>query len=65
MRSVLSEYVSNMPPGHARVRMEEATHIRDTNLAWIGDFSYDGVFYYRVQSPVILIELDHQAPIAL
>jgi hypothetical protein len=37
----------------------------DTYFAWIGDIGPDAVFYYRVQSPVILIEFDHQGPIAL
>jgi hypothetical protein len=31
----------------------------------MGDVGPDAVFYYREQSPVILIEFDHQGPIAL
>ena len=30
-----------------------------TDFAWIGGTGPDDVFYYRVQSPVILIEFDH------
>jgi hypothetical protein len=56
-------YVSNMPDGHARVKMDEVTkHIEDTCFAWIGGSQADSVFYYRVQSPVVLIEFDHQRP---
>ena len=63
---VIEEYVGNMSPGHARVRMEEVReHLDDTYFAWIGDVSDDAVFYYRIQSPVILIEFDHQMPVAL
>jgi hypothetical protein len=56
-------YVSNMKEGHARVRMEEvAAHIDDTHFAWIGAADADAVFYYRIHSPVLLIEFDHQSP---
>ena len=63
---VVSAYVSDMKDGHARVKMKEVeSHIDDTYFAWIGDTGPDAVFYYRVHSPVILIEFDHQRPIAL
>jgi hypothetical protein len=64
--AVIGEYVGNMPAGHARVRMDEvAAHLDATYFAWIGDVGPDAVFYYRIHSPVILIEFDHQSPIAL
>jgi hypothetical protein len=56
-------YVSNMDEGHARVKMDEVgRHIDNTWFAWIGGTEAESVFYYRVQSPVILIEFDHQRP---
>ena len=56
-------YVSNMDDGHARVKMDEVTrHIDNTWFAWIGGTEADSVFYYRVQSPVVMIEFDHQRP---
>jgi hypothetical protein len=56
-------YVDNMKEGHAKVRMEEvAQHIDRTHFAWIGGASNDAVYYYRIHSPVILIEFDHQSP---
>ena len=56
-------YVGNMSPGHARVKMEEVKrHLADTWFAWIGGTAPDSVFYYRIHSPVILIEFDHQRP---
>ena len=36
-----------------------------THFAWRGGTQPDAVFYYRIQSPVILIEFNHQGPIAL
>jgi hypothetical protein len=64
--ALVAEYVGNMDEGHARVKMEEVrAHLDDTYFAWIGGTGPDAVFYYRVQSPVVLIEFDHQGPIAL
>ena len=56
-------YVGNMDDGHARVKMEEVErHLDNTWFAWIGQADANGVFYYRIHSPVILIEFDHQRP---
>jgi hypothetical protein len=56
-------YVSNMSDGHARVKMDEVSrHIENTWFTWIGGSQADSAFYYRVQSPVVLIEFDHQRP---
>jgi hypothetical protein len=44
--------------------MEEVTeHLEDTWFGWVGDDDADAVFYFRIHSPVILIEFDHQQPI--
>ncbi|MSO51025.1 MAG: hypothetical protein CK533_03235 [Acidobacterium sp.] len=56
-------YVANMADGHARVRMDDVRrHIDQTRFAWIGETAPGSVFYYRIHSPVILIEFDHQTP---
>ena len=56
-------YVDNMDDGHARVKMDEVRRQLDrTWFAWIGSTEPGGVFYYRIHSPVILIEFDHQVP---
>jgi hypothetical protein len=57
-------FVGNMREGHANVRMEEVAALLDeTWFAWVGAVEDDAVFYYRVHSPVILIEFDHQFPV--
>ena len=62
---VIAEYVGNMKEGHARVRMEEVrAHLDRTHFAWIGRADANAVFYYRIHSPVLLIEFDHQSRIA-
>ena len=59
-------YVGNIANGHARVKMEEVRAYLDrTYFAWIGKTDADSVFYYRIQSPVILIEFDHQRPVGM
>jgi hypothetical protein len=56
-------YIGNMDDGHARVKMEEISrHLDSTWFAWIGQTTPAGVFYYRIHSPVVLIEFDHQRP---
>jgi hypothetical protein len=63
---LIAEYVHNQAEGHARVRMEEVReHLDATWFAWIGEVGPEATFYYRVHNPVILIEFDHQTPIAL
>jgi hypothetical protein len=63
---VIAEYVNNMADGHAKVRLDEVrAHLADTYFGWIGETAADSVFYYRIHSPVILIEFDHQTPVAL
>lgn len=58
---LINLYISNMKEGHARIKMDEIEkHLDDTYFTWVGAASDDAVFYYRIHSPVILIEFDHQ-----
>ena len=64
--SLIEHWITHMAEGHARVKMEEVKAQLDrTRFAWIGDMQADSVFYYRIHSPVVMIEFDHQRPIAL
>ena len=59
-------YVDNMADGHARMKMAEVRAQLDrTWFAWIGGTDTGNVFYYRIHSPVIMIEFDHQTPATL
>ena len=63
---LIGEYVGNMAEGAAKVRMEEVrAHLDRTHFAWVGGTGETDAFYYRIHSPVILIEFDHQTPVAL
>lgn len=58
-------YVGYMNDGHAGVKMTEVEkHLDDTYFYWIGATKDTSAFYYRVHSPVVLIEYDAQSPIA-
>jgi hypothetical protein len=61
LRDLLRTYVDRLRPGHAELRMEEITrHLADTCFAWMGGVDDESVFYYRIHSPVVLVEFDHQ-----
>ncbi|MFG2781333.1 DUF3500 domain-containing protein [Streptomyces prunicolor] len=56
--NLLGLYVNRAGDQHARLRTEEVlAHEGDTHFAWAGD--PDGTFYYRLHSPVILVEFEH------
>jgi hypothetical protein len=62
---VVDTYVARLRPGHSEVRRNEIKrHLAQTFFAWMGSADEDAVFYYRIHSPVILIEFDHQRGIA-
>ncbi len=58
-------YIGYMDDGHAAVKMKEVEeHLDDTYFYWIGETKDSSAFYYRVHSPVVLIEYDAQSPLA-
>ena len=62
--SLIMLYIENLPEGHAGIKMEEVVHhLDDTWFAWVGGRDDESVFYYRIYSPVVLIEFDHQRPV--
>jgi len=64
--NLINEYVGNIRNGHAEVRMKEVReHLENTYFAWMGSFDDQSVFYYRIHSPVVLIEFDHRGGQAL
>jgi hypothetical protein len=64
LEALLATYVGRIRPGHAEIRFAEVKrHLGDTHFAWIGPFEDASPFYYRILSPVILVEFDHQSGI--
>jgi hypothetical protein len=64
LEALLATYTGRIRPGHAEIRWAEVRRRLDaTHFAWIGAFDDASPFYYRVLSPVILVEFDHQSGI--
>jgi hypothetical protein len=55
-----------LPHSPRQARMEEIVrHLDETRFCWIGGYDESSTFYYRVQSPVVLIEFDHHCGVFL
>lgn len=64
--ALIETYTGRIAAGHAQVTLDEVREqIASTYFAWIGGYEESSVFYYRIHSPVILIEFDHQRGVAL
>nr|HPH19803.1 DUF3500 domain-containing protein [Haliscomenobacter sp.] len=63
---LIAEYVGDMRDEHAKIKMAEVRlHIKETYFTWVQGEKLEDPFYYRIHSPVILIEFDHQTPVAI
>ena len=59
-------YVDPMPAGPMKARMDEIErHLDETRFCWIGGTKEEDTFYYRIQSPVVLIEFDQHSGVFL
>ena len=64
LRGLIALYVDSLRDDQARVRMQEVdAHLDETWFAWTGGTTDADPFYYRIHSPVVLIEFDHQRPV--
>ncbi len=63
---LIKAYLMPMPTKPLQARMEEIErHLQETHFCWIGAYDEDSPFYYRIQSPVVLIEFDHHSGVYL
>ena len=63
--ALTSSYAGWWADGHAKVQMREVeAHLDETWFSWYGGFDDEAPFYYRVHSPVVLIEFDHHPGVA-
>jgi hypothetical protein len=64
LRALIALYVGNMREDQGPLRMQDVdARMDDTWFAWTGGTRDADPFYYRIHSPVILIEFDHQRPV--
>jgi Protein of unknown function (DUF3500) len=55
-----------LPAGPRQRRLAQIErHLDDTHFCWIGDTDGEHPFYYRIQSPVIMIEFDQHSGVFL
>jgi len=65
-RRLVEAWVSVLPEGPARARTREIErHLADTRFAWYGPTDGEAAFYYRIHSPVVLVEYDDHPGIFL
>jgi hypothetical protein len=56
---LIRTYTSHMRSGHDELwQAQVKQHLADTWFAWIGGFGDNDAFYYKIYSPVLLIEFD-------
>lgn len=59
-------FLSYLPPDPLRARMAEIERqLPETRFAWIGGYGDDDPFYYKIHSPVVMIEFDHHSGVFL
>jgi hypothetical protein len=64
LRDLIGVYLHRLRPEYAQIELDQAfDQLRETLFAWIGAHDDHGPFYYRIYSPVLLIEFDHQSGI--
>jgi len=63
---IAGSYLEFLPEGPRAARMRQvSSHLDRTYFSWIGGYGDKDPFYYRVQSPVIMLEFDHHSGVWL
>lgn len=63
---ILREYLLYLPQKSRRFRLDQIrAWFHETFFCWIGGYGPDDAFYYRIQSPVVLVEFDHHSGVFL
>jgi len=66
LQDIIDDFTAYLPAGPAAARRREiSAHFQDTWFSWIGGYGEDEPFYYRIQSPVVILELDHHCGVFL
>ncbi|KJK68131.1 Protein of unknown function DUF3500 [Aspergillus parasiticus SU-1] len=63
---LISFYLDILPSGPYNARVNQVKrHWNETYFCWIGGYGDEDAFYYRIQSPVLMIEFDHHSGVFL
>ncbi|KAL9109748.1 MAG: hypothetical protein Q9227_005617 [Pyrenula ochraceoflavens] len=64
--AIFEEYLMYLPQRARGVHLDHIlSFASETYFCWIGGFGDDDPFYYRIQSPVIIVEFDHHSGVFL
>ncbi|MCD4851880.1 DUF3500 domain-containing protein [Arthrobacter sp. AK01] len=63
---IVEDSIAYLPAGPRSARHREIReHYSDTWFSWIGGWQGEEAFYFRIQSPVVILELDHHSGVFL
>lgn len=63
---ICREYLIYLPETAREIRLSHIqSHFNETYWCWIGGFGDNDPFYYRIQSPVVVVEFDHHSGVFL
>ncbi|KAF9890642.1 hypothetical protein FE257_005773 [Aspergillus nanangensis] len=63
---VIGSFLDLLPPSPFEARMRQVKKsLNETYFSWIGGYGDKDPFYYRIQSPVIMLEFDHHSGVFL
>lgn len=66
LMDLIATYLAPLPDGPRAARLAHIeAHLSGTHFCWIGGTGDEDPFYYRIQSPVVVIEFDHHAGVFL
>jgi hypothetical protein len=64
--ALIAHFLELLPDGARVARLAQiADHLDETYWSWIGGYGNDDPFYYRIQSPVIMLEFDNHSGVWL
>ena len=63
---ICKEYLLYLPETARQMRLDNVCHwLHETYWSWIGGYRHGDPFYFRIQSPVIIVEFDHHSGVFL
>ncbi|KAH6625845.1 hypothetical protein C7974DRAFT_208528 [Boeremia exigua] len=63
---ICNEFLLYHPTKSRALKLEQVKkHFDETYFCWIGGYGDDDAYYFRIQSPVILVEFDHHSGVFL
>ncbi|KAK3694566.1 hypothetical protein B0T22DRAFT_507185 [Podospora appendiculata] len=66
VEAILEAYLVYLPAVARAARMEQLrAWFHETYFCWIGAYGDEDPFYYRIQSPVVIVEFDHHSGVFL